>query len=271
MPSGIVRRWELNHDADSHASGQGLPSAEDTGSAAGDEKLATRLSELARLMQQEDPETILIQVVQAAVDLVPGTAAGSISVVTGRRQVHSEAASSDLPRRVDALQEETGEGPCLDAVFEQRTVRVPDMARETRWPHFSRRALAAGASGMLSFQLYVEGDNLGALNLFSAEAGAFDDESEHIGLLLAAHAAIAYAGAHKQEQLEDALSTRDLIGQAKGILIERHKLTGHQAFTLLIKVSQQSNRKLRDIADELVSSGELAGSAERSLDLIVPE
>ena len=237
---------------------QGRPSRHDTGTAAGQDELALRLGELARSLQREESTgRTLERVVQTAIELVPGAEEGSISVVAARRHVHSEAASGSLPERVDALQAETGEGPCLSAVFEQQTVRVADMRSEQRWPRFSASAAEAGAAAMLSFQLYVEGDNLGALNLYARTAGAFDDESEHIGLLFATHAAVAFSGAQTADELRASMATRDLIGMAKGILMERHKVTGAEAFTLLAGVSQDTNRKLRDIADELVHSGQL--------------
>jgi hypothetical protein len=129
------------------------------------------------------------------------------------------------------------------------------MSTETRWPEFARRAFAAGVGSMLTFRLYVVGDDLGALNLYAYEPGAFDSEAEHIGELFAAHAAIALAGAHRQEQLILALATRDLIGQAMGILMERYKVMGHQAFALLVQLSQDTNRKLRDVAAQLVQTG----------------
>jgi transcriptional regulator with GAF, ATPase, and Fis domain len=232
--------------------------AEQSGAVSEDE-LAVQLSEFARVLQQEDDsEATLERVVQAAVALIPGAEEGSISVVTDRAQIESQAPSSDLPRRVDALQAETRQGPCLDAAFEQRTVSVPDLSTEQRWPDFARRACEEGAGSMLSFQLWVEGDSLGALNLYAREANAFDEESEHIGLLFAAHAAVAYAAVHKQDHLRRAMETRDLIGQAKGILMERFKFSGEQAFELLVQASQSSHRKLRDIADELAHSGQLS-------------
>ncbi len=104
---------------------------------------------------------------------------------------------------------------------------------------------------MLSFQLYVEGDNLGALNLYSRQPGSFDDESEHVGLLFASHAAIAASGARKQAGLAHSVATRQVIGQAQGILMEPHKITADQAFTLLVRVSQQRNTKLRELAERL--------------------
>ncbi|WP_219415491.1 GAF and ANTAR domain-containing protein [Pseudonocardia nigra] len=111
---------------------------------------------------------------------------------------------------------------------------------------------------MLSFQLYVREEDLGALNLYNARAGGFDDESEHVGLLLAAHAGVALAGAQREQRLRTVVDTRDLIGQAKGILMERHKVDADQAFAMLVRASQNANRKLRDVAEHLTASGELA-------------
>lgn len=238
-----------------HESARGEPSTEDHGTAKAEDELAQQLSRFARSLEAEDdPDKMLDEVVAAAVRLVPGADEGSISVVVGRKSTESQHPSGELPRRVDAVQTEVGEGPCLDAVFEQQTVRVPDMAQEQRWPRFARRAAELGAMSMLSFQLYVERDNLGALNLYSYEPNAFDDESEHIGLLFASHAAIAFADARKVEQLRIGLGSRDLIGQAKGILMERFDITANQAFSVLVRVSQHRNRKLRDVAEELATT-----------------
>ena len=237
---------------------RGEPSVADTGNADARDELALLFSTFARsLQQQPDPDRTLIEVVRAAVDLIPGCDEASISVVIGREKTFSQAASSDLPRVVDALQESLREGPCLDAAYEHQSVRVADMASEPRWPNFTAAALAAGAAGMLSLQLYVEDDDLGALNLYSRTAWAFNDESEHVGLMLAAHAAVAIAASRKQANLIRSVATRQLIGMAQGILIERHKLTPDQAFELLVRVSQHRNTKLRDVADRLVQSGHL--------------
>lgn len=237
---------------------RGEPSAQDSGGYEGQDTLAVQFSDLARTLQrQDDPQVLLTDLVRAAVQLIPGCDEGSISVVLGRRTVTSEAASGELPRIVDALQADTGQGPCLDAAYKQITVRVTDMATETRWPLFTKRALQAGAAGMLSIQLYVEGDDIGALNLYSRTAGAFTDESEHVGLLFAAHAATAYMGARDRSGLINTVTTRNLIGQAQGILMERHRITADQAFASLSKVSQDNNLKLRDVADRLVNTGTL--------------
>ena len=220
--------------------------------------LATRLGDIARELQYEDDtESMLAGIVHAALELVPHAAEASVSLITGRRTIDSRAASSDLPRRVDALQIETGQGPCMDASYEERVVSVPDLSTDRRWPDFSWSAYKLGARSMLSFQLFVDGDHLGALNLFGKDAGVFDAESERIGALVAAHAAVAVAGNQQVSQLTKALDTRDLIGQAKGILMERYKITAQQAFLLLSRASSELNIKLHDVAEQLTISGEM--------------
>jgi GAF domain-containing protein len=221
--------------------------------------LAARLGDLARdLQREEDTDSMLAGIVHAALELVPHAAEASIGLITGRRTIDSRAASGDLPRRVDALQSETGQGPCLDASYEERVVSVPDLSSEPRWPAFSRAAFELGARSMMSFQLFVNGDHLGALNLFGHDVGVFDAESERIGALVAAHAAVAVAGSQQVSQLTQALDTRDLIGQAKGILMERFKITAQQAFLLLSRASSELNIKLHDVAEQLTVSGEMA-------------
>jgi GAF domain-containing protein len=222
--------------------------------------LAVRLADLARELQQEtDVSATLAYMVSAAVEMVPGAEEGSVSVVTSRKLVGTHHATGSLPVRVDALQNQSGQGPCLDAAFEHQTVRINDPRTADRWPAFAQRAAETGALSMLAFQLYVEGDNLGALNLFSTKPGAFDDESELVGVLFAAHAAIAIADAQRQDQLREAVETRDLIGVAKGILAERFKITPERAFLVLTRLSQDTNTKLRDVAAELVRNGGLPG------------
>lgn len=242
----------------SASDGRGQPSSSDTATSAGRDELASQLAGFARAIQeQRDPHETLVEIVRAAVDLVPGCDEGSISVVLGRRRITSDAASGELPRVVDALQERLGEGPCLDSAYEHLTVRAADLATDDRWPRFAAAAVAEGVRGMLSIQLYVKGDDLGALNLFSRRAGAFDDDSEHVGLLFAAHAAVAYAAANELAGLTRAIQTRHAIGQAQGILMERHRVTSEQAFAMLVGVSRDRNEKLREVAQRLVEGGQI--------------
>ena len=220
--------------------------------------MAVRMGEIARSLQQKNSLQDTLQgIVAAAVHNVPGTQYAGLSEVHSGREIDTPASTDALVRAADAAQYETGQGPCVNAIAEQQTVRVSDMAGDDRWPAFAKRAAQLGVGSMLSFQLYVVGDNLGALNLYSRERDAFDDESEHVGLLFASHASVAMAGAQRNERLNRAIATRDLIGQAKGILMERYKLTGEQAFTLLVQTSQTTHIKLRDIAEQLATVGEL--------------
>ncbi|MCY1143742.1 GAF and ANTAR domain-containing protein [Actinoplanes sp. Pm04-4] len=238
--------------------GWGKPSAQ-YGGDIDDDHLAVRLSELARSLQERgNVQDTLQGITDAAADSVPGAQCAALTVITGRRKVETPAYSADVARRVDEIQYVTGQGPCLDAVLERRTIRLSDVRSEQRWPRFTGGLVELGIRSMLSLQLYVTGDNLGAMNLYSSEPDAFDDESEHVGLLFATHAAVAMAGAQQREDLLRAMSLRDVIGQAKGILMERHKLTGDQAFALLVKASQTTNTKLVEVARSLVETGELS-------------
>src|SRR5829696_6703991 len=143
------------------------------------------MSSVARQFQEEhgDVEATLRIITAVATATVPGADECGITYVVGRRRLEPRAWTGDLPREVDALQGRLREGPCLDAVWDNEVVRVDDLATETRWPRFAREASALGVGSMLCFQLFVQGDNLGALNLYSREPAGFGDESLDIGLM----------------------------------------------------------------------------------------
>jgi GAF domain-containing protein len=157
---------------------------------------------------------------------------------------------------VDELQNRVGEGPCLDAIWREPMVRVDDMVTEHRWPHFVAEVADLGVGSMLCFRLFVGEDSLGALNLYAHTPCAFDADAEAVGLIFASHASVALVGAQQQQRLRSAMDHRDLVGQAKGILMERYRLTADQAFAALVQVSSTSNRKLIDIAVELTDTGD---------------
>jgi GAF domain-containing protein len=237
----------------------GLPSIHDTGTRSGEDDLAQRLTVLARDLQRfSTPQEVLDHIVVTVVEMVPGAQDATITVAQERKTARSAAASSERARLFDVLQSETSQGPCLDALFDQETVRVDDLASEERWPQLSARVQELGARSMVCFQLFVTGNTLGSLDLLATEPGAFSDESERVGLLFASHAAIALAGARELEDVRSALVNRDDIGQAKGILMERFKVTADQAFFLLVEASQQTNRKLHVIAADLAHTGTLS-------------
>jgi GAF domain-containing protein len=218
--------------------------------------LARLLGDLAVQIQgQRDKQATLHAIVNGAVATVPGASAAGISLIYGRR-VRAEAPSDALVSELDEAQTELDEGPCLSALREQRTVHVEDMATETRWPRFSELALRRGARSLLAFQLFVGSRNLGALNLYGDRAGAFSEESFVIGQLFAQHASVALMGATTESQLKSAVASRDLIGQAKGLLMHRNNLDAQQAFQLMLQASQDTNMRLVDVAAWLVEEHE---------------
>ncbi len=223
-----------------------------------DADLSRRMAAVARSLRREhkDLDGTLTAIAESAVMNVPAAEDSSITTVLQGKFVHSAAAAGEIGARCDALQGELGEGPCLESAIEQRTIRIDDMTTDVRWPRFAVEAAALGVRSMICFQLYVEGFNFGSLNLHSARARAFDAEAESIGSLFAAHAAIAFSSAREEQQIRAALTTRDVIGQAKGMLMERYKLGAQAAFAMLATLSQESNVKLADIAHQVVADAE---------------
>lgn len=224
-------------------------------------KLTAEIGDWARTLHRQPSDTVLTALVDEAISLIPGTDYASLSLVTSDGRIESRAPSHSIPEYLDAVQMQLSQGPCLDSIREVKLVRVNDMADVTPWPRFASTAVSQGIRSMLTFQLFVDVESLGALNLYSSSVAAFDRSGEEIGWGLASHAALALAHTQSQGQLHEAVASRDIIGQAKGILMERYSLTEHEAFRLLIESSSRTNRKLRDVADELVVSGELPGIA----------
>jgi GAF domain-containing protein len=220
--------------------------------------LARDLSELARQMRAEpDTAGVLRRIVDRALVEIDAAEWAGISAIQGE-QVHTEAASDEIVRRIDDLQYRLAEGPCVSSLRDQETVRSDDLTLEDRWPRFAPAAAEQGVRSMLSVQLFVDGDNLGALNLYASMPKGFDDHDESVAMLLAAHAAVAMKGSQIEANLRTALASRDLIGQAKGILMERYVVNSAQAFDMLVLASQHCHRKLRDVAEQLAATGELS-------------
>jgi GAF domain-containing protein len=130
------------------------------------------------------------------------------------------------------------------------------MAREQRWPRFARRAAGLGVGSLLAVPLTTPRGTIGALNLYAARPGAFDDDDELTAVAYATHAAIALANAELESNLRTGLATREEIGRAVGILMERHRITASAAFDMLVVASQHSHRKLRDVAAWMNETGE---------------
>jgi GAF domain-containing protein len=222
--------------------------------------LAESFAEVARALRAEKSvQATLDRIVELAVETVDGCDHAGVSLVDGR-SVRTEAASDDVPERVDAIQYETGEGPCLDAIREHEVFQTDDLLNETRWPNFSRRAAEeSGVASVLGYRLFVEGETMGALNLYSKRKGAFNVDDRAVGSIFAAHASVALSAARQRDQLEQAIETRDLIGQAKGILMARQDVTADEAFEMLRRGSQRLNVKLRDLARQVATGERVPG------------
>ena len=230
--------------------------------------LSDRMAAAAREMQgQHDPAATVKSAVELAVQNVQGCDAASVSIVHARHRVDTPAATSDLAVVGDRLQYETGEGPCLSAIWDEETVYAPDLANDSRWLNWGPRvAEATGARSSFSVRLFTVNDTLGALNLYSTGVAAFDGEDKAEAVAIAAHISIAVAAAQKIEQFEAALDSRTIIAQACGLVMERFKIDSVQAFALLTRLSSTQNIKLRDIATELVLTRLLPAAPRRSDD-----
>ncbi len=216
-------------------------------------EVAETFARVARTLAEEhdDLQGALEKIVQLAVESLDACEFAGVSLVE-KGKITSPASSDEVPRKVDKIQTETGEGPCVDAIKEHEVFQTGDLRNEKRWPQFSIRAHeATGICSILSIRLFVEEDTMGALNLYSTAADAFDDSDVALASVFGAHASVAISATRRQQDLEQKAQTRDVIGRAKGILMARSGVTDEKAFEMLKSASQRMNVKLRDVAARL--------------------
>lgn len=220
-----------------------------------DRLLAAVDSAVQHVGRPRELDETLSLAVHSAVHSVPGAEHAGIELLSDNNGLESRACSSETVTRLHRLQTDLREGPCRTAVWKESTVVVSDLAAEAdQWPEFVPRAQSLGVASVLSFRLYLESDTLGVLSLYSSVPGGFTSESRAIAGLFASHAALVVGSALQVGNLKHAVSTRDLIGQAKGILMERFGVTAEDAFDLLVRSSQQTHVKLVDVARWLVGT-----------------
>jgi len=221
---------------------------------------------LARALHVRDARLgpTLEAIVARATTAHPAACDAGLILVT-RGQLELVATSGPAPEAMDRWQQQTGEGPCVDAARTQDISIIADTRDEPRWPGFGAAALEWGVRSMLCAPLWIDERCFGALTLYSAEPGAFSRQDIQFVELFAALAALALAEALRAEQLRGAISTRDLIGQAKGILMERYKISGEAAFARLIRSSQATNVKLAEVARHVTETGKLLEAGPRRL------
>ena len=183
-----------------------------------------------------------------------------VSVTAVRRGERAEtlAATDPLVERLDRLQVEVGEGPCLAVLAGDRvSALIADTKLDAQWPRWSLRASELGVGSVLSHRLTVDSAAMGALNLFAVRSDAFDEDDRAVADILARHASVAIASAREEANLWRAIDARKRIGQAQGILMERFDLTADQAFAVLRRYSQDHNLKLNEVARRLLETRSL--------------
>ncbi|MCW2690843.1 MAG: hypothetical protein JWR37_5733 [Mycobacterium sp.] len=218
-----------------------------------DEAIRIGVVELTRnFAESTGLEGTLAGVTAAAVEFIDGVDYADILLIDGDR-FRSVTPTSPVATQLDDAQQQFGEGPCLAAATEDAVIRCTDLRTDARWPRFAAAAVDAGVHSMLSFQLYTHHSGAGALNLFGRTANNYDTESEAIGAILATHAAVALIADDKQQQFESALASRDLIGQAKGMVMERFRIDAVSAFEVIAGLSQKTNTPVRVIAEQIVN------------------
>jgi GAF domain-containing protein len=206
---------------------------------------------------------VLTEITGIARRAMPGTEAASITLIRGDAPF-TAAYDGQMALDADELQYERGYGPCMDAGRAGQMFLVEDMRTEQRWPDYAQHAAKHGVLSSLSVPLPFQAATIGALNTYAGRPQAFGEKDVVLAEEVAAWIAVAIGNAQAVaqtsedlEQLRTAMMSRAVIEQAKGILMERHKVTEDQAFTVLTHASQRSNTKLRDVAAELVRTGVL--------------
>jgi GAF domain-containing protein len=225
------------------------------------------LQRLGRLALREHSMNSLLQsVVELAKGVMPGNPEASISLIVADKAT-SPVYTGQLALDCDESQYGRGYGPCLHAATTGELTEIADTRSEERWADYCRLAAERGALGSLSVPLPIGEQTAGALNIYVRKADAFDDDMRSTATRFAPYAAVAIANMHAYEDarkmadnLTLALENRAVIDQAKGILMERYKLSPDQAFHTLARISMASQRKLRAIAEDLVRTGELPGA-----------
>jgi transcriptional regulator with GAF, ATPase, and Fis domain len=215
-----------------------------------------RIADIVRSLHDRpaiDSDTVIAELAEYAVVEIPGAQYAGVTVTTNNKTVDTPAATHRYAIMLDVIQQRHQQGPCLASAWEHKTIYIADLTKDFRWPGYRRDALAeTPVRAIMAFQLFIADESMGALNVYAEEPNAFDKESEEIGLIFATHSAVAWNSARRDEQFRQALASRDTIGQAKGMIMERYAIGAVQAFEMLKKLSQDSNVRLIQLAQDLV-------------------
>jgi GAF domain-containing protein len=217
--------------------------------------IVAQLAELVADLERKgsNTEAGLRELVDSVTSHVTGCDYAGITLA--EKQITNVVATHHYATDLDAAQERYREGPCVAAAWEHHVMHVADLAADERWPRYQRYALEhTPIRSVLSYELFVDGGTTAALNFYAKDPHAFTDDSVELGAVFATHVALAWSMMRRQDQFRSALASRDVIGQAKGVIMERFNIDAVEAFELLTRLSQQSNRKLIDLCEALIES-----------------
>ena len=192
-------------------------------------------------------------IVRSARETLPDIDHIGLSVGYQDGRIETLAATDELVLTFDRMQYDVGEGPCVYAMEAETVVRVEHARHEQRWPLFIPQAVAAGLRSQLGVRLHVDEVEMAALNMYSTTSDTLDPDLEDSAELFASYASMALGHARREDQLNQALVSRRLIGQATGIVMERYGVDEVRAFRYLTRTSNDGNVKLRDLAQQIVS------------------
>lgn len=222
--------------------------------------MALRMEQLsADLLDVDDFGDTIDGVLKLASQIAPCDVA-SVSMIHHKKRVEIAAASDPVAERAHELQQELGQGPCVEVVWENEDVYViSDVADDRRWPRWGPEAAKLGLSSLLAVRLYTPEQTIGALDLYSFRHREYDTDDVLAGRVVAARVSSVLARARHEQSLWQAIDARHEIGQAQGILMERYGLSADQSFAVLRRYSQEQNRKLRVVAREVIETRKLPG------------
>ncbi len=218
-----------------------------------DSSLIADLAEAARSFSTApDQEVQLESIVTAAASMLPDIDHVGISLAMRNGRIETPASSDEFAAKLDEIQSDVGEGPCVYAAEAETIVRVEPARHEQRWPKFISLAVPLGLRSALGVRLLSDDETMGALNLYSTSSDTISLETTHLADLFAAQAAVALGWMRREDELTTAMESRRTIGMALGIVMQRFDVDDSRAFRYLTRVSNDHNIKLRDVATQVI-------------------
>ena len=224
----------------------------------GDDSTLTLATALARASEVINESRTFAETLDAIVHAtrasLPEFPHVSISLKRRDGTFETAAGTDQLVWELDGVQYDMGEGPCVQAVEHEPVVVVRRLRHEQRWPSYVPAAVERGVRSQVAVRLFANKRHIAGLNLYSTEHDEVEQASADTAQLFATHAAIILGHAQQEDQLNEALASRKMIGQAIGIVMERYRVDSDRAFQYLLRASSSSNIKLRDVAEEIVTT-----------------